>query len=340
MRTLLLIGLAALCGCASKRPEPNLEAELLVPVVGDEIVVCGERFRTSAPVVLWTDPFGYDATSAQLHFDPPPEGVEFPEPGTLRYQPGRWDRSSGVKLVAPRSEDLLVLQSVVDTFVLHYDASGVSRRCFQVLHDRRGLSTHFMIDLDGTIYQTMDLRDTAWHASEANTRSIGVELANIGAYRLDDARGLATLESWYTEDLFGRRIALPEELRQGGVRTRGFVGRPARRYPVRGVVQSELRLQYDFTPEQYDSLVKLTASLCRIFPRMRADAPRDSTGNVRTDVLSDEEFDQFLGIVGHYHVDEAKSDPGPALQWDLYLSRVQTRLRAGRGAAHSSAERR
>ena len=28
---------------------------------GDEIVICGQYFHTGAPVVLWTDPGGYDA---------------------------------------------------------------------------------------------------------------------------------------------------------------------------------------------------------------------------------------------------------------------------------------
>ncbi len=30
--------------------------------------------------------------------------------------------------------------------------------------------------------QTLDLKERAWHASTANTRSIGIEIANIGAY--------------------------------------------------------------------------------------------------------------------------------------------------------------
>jgi hypothetical protein len=62
------------------------------------------------------------------------------------------------------------LQGVVDQFVLHYDVSGTSRRCFQVLHDQRGLSVHFMLDVDGTVYQTLDLKERAWHATSSNSR--------------------------------------------------------------------------------------------------------------------------------------------------------------------------
>jgi len=38
-------------------------------------------------------------------------------------------------------------------------------QCFKVLHDHRDLSVHFMLDLDGTIYQTLDLKERAWHAT-------------------------------------------------------------------------------------------------------------------------------------------------------------------------------
>ena len=41
------------------------------------------------------------------------------------------------------------------------------------------LSAHFVIDRDGTVYQLLDIRDTAWHASQANSHSIGIEHAAI-----------------------------------------------------------------------------------------------------------------------------------------------------------------
>ena len=47
---------------------------------------------------------------------------------------------------------------------------------------RRGLSAHFLLDLDGTIYQTLDLRERAYHAGASNSRSIGIEIANVGSY--------------------------------------------------------------------------------------------------------------------------------------------------------------
>ncbi len=39
------------------------------------------------------------------------------------------------------------------------------------------VSSHFVIDRDGTVYQLVDLNYTAWHASQANSRSVGIEHA-------------------------------------------------------------------------------------------------------------------------------------------------------------------
>src|SRR5438094_626244 len=40
----------------------------LLPRAGDEIMVCGQLFHTGAPVVLWTDPGGYDAYRTERRF--------------------------------------------------------------------------------------------------------------------------------------------------------------------------------------------------------------------------------------------------------------------------------
>src|SRR5262249_18990927 len=158
-------------------------------------------------------------------------------------------------------------------------------------------------DIDGTIYQTLDLRDTAWHATKSNARSVGIEIANLGAYPRARAPELAP---WYGRDAAGVLITVPERLKGGGVRTPGFVGRPARREPVQGRIQGREWFQWDFTPEQYRSLVKLTAALCRIFPRIAPDAPRDEGGAIRDAVLDDESWRRFQGILGHFHVQANK----------------------------------
>jgi len=211
----------------------------------------------------------------------------------------------------------------VDLFVLHYDVCGVSRECFRILQDRRELSVHFLLDIDGTIYQTLDLAEQAWHARQANPRSIGIEIANIGAYPLDRTKAL---ERWYGHDGEGLRVTIPDRLGGGGVRTPDFIGRPARSEPIIGQAQDQSLVQMDFTPEQYESLAALAATLCRTFPNMAPDAPRDPEGNVRTGALPEDEFDAFGGILGHQNISTNKTDPGPAFDWERFLVDVRGRL--------------
>lgn len=210
----------------------------------------------------------------------------------------------------------------VDQFVIHYDACGTSRRCFQVLQDLRGLSVHFMLDLDGTIYQTLDVKERAWHAGSANDRSVGIEIANIGAYGEPDV-----LDRWYGHDAQGPYVTFPPELGPPGLRTPGFVARPARPEPVTGTINGRDLRQYDLTEAQYRSLVKLAAALCRTLPGIRPDVPRGPDGQVRADVLTKEELAAYRGLLGHWHVTREKIDPGPAFDWERVLQGVRRELR-------------
>lgn len=317
---LLLLGFAISAPAA----EPKVGEKL--PRRGDEIVVCGQLFHTTAPVVLWTDPGGYDAYRVDRRFGPIQDAREKAKVKErnevtigfgLRRVPLTPEQTEQVR---GGGWDLPALQQVVDQFVIHYDVAGTSRRCFQVLHDNRGLSVQFMLDLDGTIYQTLDLKEGAWHATKANGRSIGIEIANMGAYRVG---GKDTFDRWYRRDPDGQvRIILPESELKGERKFRedpSWVPRPSRPEPVVGTVQGQELLQYDLTPEQYDSLTKLTATLCTVFPKIKCDYPRDSSGALIPKKLPDADYDRFQGIVGHYHVQTNKTDPGPAFQWDKVI---------------------
>jgi N-acetyl-anhydromuramyl-L-alanine amidase AmpD len=198
---------------------------------------------------------------------------------------------------------------------LHFDVCGLSRTCFKILQERK-LSVHFLLDLDGTLYQTLDLRDTAWHATKANDRSIGVEIAHIGARSPGDTE---SLEEWYSSDSHGPYIDLPARFGDGGLRTSAFRGRPARPELVEGRINGTRLVQYDFTPEQYETLAALCRALTRVLPQIRARVPRDARGEVIEDALSDAAFRSFSGILGHYHVQTNKTDPGPAFDWERIL---------------------
>lgn len=312
--SLVVVSLAwTLAGCA---PSPGSRVNRL----GDEIIVCGQLFHTGAPVVTWLDAGGYDAYRFEPKFPTsrPTTSRRGPQPeplvtyGTMRYPLPEMlaDR------VRQRSWELRELQGVVDQFVIHYDVAGSSRQCFRVLHDMRDLSVQFMLDIDGTIYQTLDLKERAWHAGTANSRSVGVEIANIGAYP-----DMKTLNQWYKPDASGRPcITFPAWMGDGGVRTRGFVGHPARPEPIHGRIQGTNLVQYDYTNQQYESLTKLTATLCRVFPQMKCDAPRNSRGEVIDHVLTNDQQKAYRGLLGHWHITTQKIDPGPAFDWFRVLN--------------------
>ena len=113
-----------------------------------------------------------------------------------------------------------------------------------------------------------------------------------------------------------------------GIRTPNFVGRPARPEPVVGEVQGQKLYQYDFTPEQYRALIHLTAALCQVFPKLRCDYPHDANGRVIKAKLADFNLQQYQGVLGHYHIQTNKTDPGPAFQWNLVINGARALLPA------------
>ena len=326
-RITLALALISLVSCQTA-PKPGAH----VPRTGDEIVVAGQFFHAGTPVVLWMDPGGYDAYRVERRFsafdksDWEHSTEEVPSLRTPnRYSLRREGLSNAqIEQVRGGGWDLPMLQEVVDQFVLHFDVCGVSRQCFKVLQDRRDLSVHFMLDLDGTIYQTLDLKERAWHATTSNSRSVGIEIANMGAYSHEDAR---SLNEWYEKGPDGRvRITIPKQLGDGGIRTPNFVGYPARPELIQGVIQGDDLYQYDFTPQQYEALIKLTAALCKVFPKIKCDYPRDAQGKLIPQKLPDEMLNYYQGVLGHYHIQTNKNDPGPALQWDYLIGGAQKLL--------------
>jgi N-acetyl-anhydromuramyl-L-alanine amidase AmpD len=316
------LGLAVvLAGCVTAPPRVGSVA----PRKGDEIVVAGHYIHTGTPVVLWTDPGGYDAYRVERRFAPI-EASDWKTTEALTNGPATPNRYNlRTNLLTPEEIervrgggwDLPTLQRVVDQFVLHFDVCGVSRTCFNVLHDHRGLSVHFMLDLDGTIYQTLDVKERAWHATTSNSRSVGIEIANMGAYVKEAG---SPLEKWYAKDTSGQTyITIPERLGDGGIRTPNFRGRPARNAAVVGEVQGRTLTQYDYTPEQYKALAHLTAALTQVLPQIKCDYPRDTEGRLITRKLDDERLKNYQGVLGHYHIQTNKTDPGPALNWDYLI---------------------
>lgn len=89
-------------------------------------------------------------------------------------------------------------------FVNHWDATLSSESCARIIN-KRGLSMHFLIDNDGTIYQMLDIQHVAWQAGSKlwNTAGIGVEISNAFYLKYQD---------WYVKNGFGERPIVVSEL--------------------------------------------------------------------------------------------------------------------------------
>jgi N-acetyl-anhydromuramyl-L-alanine amidase AmpD len=320
MRWIALL-VVLLTGCSAITPGQPLHR------AGDEIMICGQLFHTGTPVVLWTDPGGYDAYRVERRFVPYAQSSWAATTQQTKdiKTPNRFDLRDKVLTPAEIEQvrgggwTLAMLRDKVDQLVIHYDADGTSRGCFQTLQDGRGLSVHFMIDLDGTVYQTLDVKEKAWHATISNSRSVGIELANRGAVATPNL-----LKEWYGTDSDGRtRVTIPAKVGDSGERTANFVARPIRNDLVRGDIQGDYLVQYDYTPQQYAALIRLTAALCKTLPKIKCDYPRDSSGKLITHKLPDADLANYHGILGHYHIQTNKVDPGPAFQWDRFINGVR-----------------
>ena len=77
----------------------------------------------------------------------------------------------------------------IDMLVLHYTGMPTAEAALTRLCDpKSGVSCHWLIDEDGTIYRLVNEANRAWHAgiafwadeTDINSRSIGIELVNPG----------------------------------------------------------------------------------------------------------------------------------------------------------------
>ena len=127
----------------------------------DSIILAGERFklRGGVKVVTFED-------NPQWSFDKASFGMPVPVFSPRRHP----ETKKHVKTVKE-------LAGSVSQVLLHTDLTSDSALCFKALL-QRSLSTHFMIDWDGTIYQGLDPMFVAYHAGDFNGSSIGVDINN------------------------------------------------------------------------------------------------------------------------------------------------------------------
>lgn len=95
----------------------------------------------------------------------------------------------------------------IKMFVNHWDACLNSKSCGAIIN-KRGLSMHFLIDNDGTVYQMLDMQDAAWQCGDkkVNKHSLGVEVSNAFYTKYQD---------WYIKNGFGERPVIERSFVNG-----------------------------------------------------------------------------------------------------------------------------
>lgn len=162
-------------------------------------------------------------------------------------------------------------------FVAHWDVCLSTASMVKVIIER-GLSVHFGIDNDGTIYQLLDTKEIAWHAAGVNSASVGVEICN------------------------GVLPKYNEHYKKVGL-------------PLRDIVKSdivhgkEIGPYLGFYPEQIKAFKALTEALNKAHG-IPFKTPRDKSGNYLKGVSQEVVKNTFKGVIGHFHVTTNKTDPG------------------------------
>jgi hypothetical protein len=176
----------------------------------------------------------------------------------------------------------------VKMIITHFDVCLSAASCKKVLQ-KKGISSHFSIDNDGTIYQMVDPQHEAWHAGKraVNRAAIGIDISN--AY-------YTKYQSWYRRKGHGNRPVL-------------------RDVEVHG---RKLKECLGFYPKQIEAYKVLVKTLCEYYG-IPLKMPMDSSGKVLRAVDRSVLRGKFNGIANHFHVTRGKIDTAN-LDWDQVLS--------------------
>lgn len=164
-------------------------------------------------------------------------------------------------------------------FVNHWDVCLSSESMARVIA-KRGISIHFGIDNDGTIYQLLDTQHAAWQAGgrKWNNESIGVEITNAFYPKY---------QSWYKKNGFGERPVN----KKGAVKVHA------------GSLQEHLGF-YDVQLEALKALWKAIHKGIGI----PLECPTEANGELVQGVNKDCEASQFDGFINHFNLTRRKID--------------------------------
>jgi N-acetyl-anhydromuramyl-L-alanine amidase AmpD len=199
----------------------------------------------------------------------------------------------------------------IDWIVVHYTASGSGRGVLSWFKNPSArVSAHYVLDRDGTIYQVVKDEDTAWHAGLAarsglsdeenakrrerdaklqpNRRGIGIEVVNWGLLRQDGDKYFTWFNDWTTP--------YTGEVKVG----RGYYWAA-------------------YAEQQYDKLISLASFLCKKY-EIPAQFPVHGPGTYHAEAS---DLLDFRGLLGHEAIDNTKTDPGGAFDWERLRQGLQ-----------------
>ena len=211
-------------------------------------------------------------------------GVETPPKNTIvcngKLVEIDWDKVENLRSPKglPLPEDnykQVAVDRIPQMIITHWDVCLSAKSCHRVLN-KRGISSHFVIDNDGTIYQMVDTQHIAWHAPPANNVSIGIDLSN----------------AFYTKY---QRI----------YRKRGFGNRPVLEDSM--VHGRKLPAHLGYYPAQIEAYKALVKALCEHYD-IPLQCPKDAAGLLWRTVFGDITRKKFQGVACHYHITKNKID--------------------------------
>lgn len=216
---------------------------------------------------------------------------------SMRYGGGQFNRGAEQLFGTTRAELDALGQHIVQ-IAIHHDVTSNAIDTFNVLCTR-GLSTHFVVNYDGALYQFMDCYHVAWATGDNNNHSIAIDMNNPVYPELRDTDPAAGMREIY-----------------------------------QGKVNGSVKTMLGYTEPQYDTIIALIKALItpvsipgeepwiplpvvaqNCFP------PISETGEVINRLLRNSV--EFHGFLGHFHCSANKWDPGPAFDWLRVLSGIK-----------------
>lgn len=227
---------------------------------------------------------------------------------------------SGTDCFGPR------VRGPITQIVFHTSLTATAAECFQALVGR-GLSTHLMIDADGTVYQALDLAMAAYHAGDANQHSVGIDMIGDrdNLLRLP-TKAMAAEAKKHPQPA---KVVCVSDSVEGtdddddveppeGKREFAFDPNEGQKDPTLQVAVGEMNLNganlkaFGFTPRAMRAAEGVVLALVEAMPTIAPRIPSTDNGALIPRVVDEP---RNWGVLGHWHTEAQRWDPGPGFDW-------------------------